>query len=318
MNRRRFLQTVAWSAAGAAGYRALEGCAAEDRSRVVVARGLGGATMASPARVEEAVYAAVQRLTGRRDGWKRLFRPEDVVGIKVNCVCEALPTHLGVVQAIIAGLRNAGVKENHILIFDRRDQDLALHGGFTLNRGRRGVRCFGCKDGGGEGPDFRDLEVEGRRFALTTLLTDVCTAIVNVPVLKDHSMTGVTLSLKNHFGSLRDALRHHGPKLQCDPQIAQLNSLPPLRQKARLVVLDALTGMYDGGPFGPGRQWECGQILVSADPVALDTVGWELLNARRESEKLPPIPFPDHLRTAGRPPYSLGVNNLQRIEVVEV
>jgi uncharacterized protein (DUF362 family) len=318
MNRRRFLQTVAWSAAGVAGYQALWGCAAEARSRVVVVRGLGGAAEASPSRVQEAVQAAVQRLTGRRDGWKRLFRPDEVVGIKVNCVCEALPTHLVVVQALIAGLRTAGVKENRILIFDRRDQDLALHGGFTLHRGRRGVRCFGCKDGLGSGQEFQGFEREGRRFDLTSLLTEVCTALVNVPVLKDHSMTGVTLSLKNHFGSLRDALRHHGPTLQCDPQIAQLNSLPPIREKTRLIVLDALTGMYDGGPFGPGRQWDCGQILVSADPVALDTVGWSLLNARREAGKLPPIPFPAHLRTAGRSPYHLGVNDLQRIEVVEV
>lgn len=318
MNRRRFLHTVAWSAAGIAGYRALSGCAAEDRSRVVAVRGLGGASSASPERLREALDAAVQRLAGQRDGWKRLFRPDDVVGIKVNCVCEALPTHQGVVQAIIAGLRTAGVKENHIFIFDRRDQDLSLHGGFTLNRGKRGVRCFGCKDGRGSAREFQDFDVAGRRFGLTSLLTEVCTALVNVPVLKDHSMTGVTLSLKNHFGSLRDALRHHGPTLRCDPQIAQLNSLPPIREKTRLIVLDALTGMFDGGPFGPGRRWDCGQILLSTDPVALDTVGWELLNAQREYEKLTPIPFPDHLRTAGSPPYRLGVKERQRIQVVEV
>jgi uncharacterized protein (DUF362 family) len=284
----------------------------------VVARGLGGATAARPEPVREALHASVQRLTGARDGWKRLFQPDDVVGIKVNCVCDALPTHEVVVQAVIEGLRSAGVKENHILVFDRRDQDVALHGGFTLNRGRKGVRCFGCKDGLGPGQEFQDFEVEGRHFDLTSLLTDVCTALVNVPILKDHSMTGVTLSLKNHFGCLRNALRHHGPALKCDPQVAQLNSLSPIREKTRLIVLDALTGLYDGGPFGPGRQWDCGRLLVSADPVALDTVGWELLNAQRESEKLAPIPFPDHLRTAASPPYRLGVSDREGMAVVEI
>lgn len=318
MNRREFLQRLTATTAGLAGLRLPPPPKppAAGPARVVVAQGLGGAAQARPEAVRSALTDSVCRLVGDPAGWRRLFGPEDVVGLKVNCVCAARPTQRVVVEAIVEGLRSAGVRDNHILIFDRKDEELQEHGGFEINRSRRGVRCLGCKDGLTPQAEFQACVVDDTVFEVSHLVTEVCTALINVPVLKDHSMAGVTLSLKNHYGSLKNALNHHGMFLHCDPQIAQLNSLPAIREKTRLIVCDALTGMFDGGPFGPGQQWDCGKLIVATDPVAADTVGWQLLNQQRHRVQLPPIPCPAHLRTAGPEGYALGENRLERIEVL--
>ncbi|HIE52978.1 MAG TPA: DUF362 domain-containing protein [Armatimonadetes bacterium] len=317
MTRREFVQQLAALAAVGRSRWKLNP-SRKAAGRVFIATGLGGATTASLGQLTAALTEAVNRLTDSAEGWRRLFRPEEVVGLKVNCLSATLTTHPVVVEAIIEGLRQAGVRDENIVIFDRRDAELAGHGGFSLNRGRRGVRCFGCKDAVRGGVPFEPRTVGSTTFAVSTLLTRECTALVNVPVLKDHSLAEVTLSLKNHFGSIRHPLHHHGPGQRCDPQVAQLNSLPEIRLKTRLLVGDALTGMYEGGPFGPGCLWDAGLLLVATDPVALDTVGWRLINERRLAAHLPPHLLPAHVRTAAQRPYHLGCCRAGEVKTVKL
>ncbi len=49
--------------------------------------------------------------------------------------------------------------------------------------------------------DVKDVTVVGLVGSrLSRILTRQCTAVVNVPVLKDHSIAGISVSLKNFFG----------------------------------------------------------------------------------------------------------------------
>ncbi|MEA3339692.1 MAG: DUF362 domain-containing protein, partial [Chloroflexota bacterium] len=104
--------------------------------------------------------------------------------------------------------------------------------------------------------------------------------LIGVPVLKNHTYTGVTLALKNQFGVAPLDI-YHSPGSHCwkgalshDPanlgrHIVDFNLARPLD----FVVLDGLRGVIDG-QFGwtitdpPMRL-----ILAGADPVAVDTVG---------------------------------------------
>jgi hypothetical protein len=65
------------------------------------------------AAVQGLVDKAVASLLGKDDpteAWKRLVKPSDVVGIKVNCLAGTkLSTRIEVVRAVADGVRRAGV-----------------------------------------------------------------------------------------------------------------------------------------------------------------------------------------------------------------
>lgn len=71
--------------------------------------------------VLEMLDAAVSRLTGEKDaveGWRKLIKPEDVVGIKTN-VWSPIGTTKAIEQSLKARVLSTGVSESHISISDR-------------------------------------------------------------------------------------------------------------------------------------------------------------------------------------------------------
>jgi hypothetical protein len=56
--------------------------------------------------------------------------------------------------------------------------------------------------------------------------------------------------------------------------------------------MDGIRGVYQGGPFSRENgkwTWEHNGILFATDPVALDHVEWDLVDAQRSKQKLPPV-----------------------------
>lgn len=264
------------------------------------------------------LFEAVRRLSGEkndRDAWKHYFKPEDVVGIKVNCLFgRGASTHPEVVMAIVEGLKLAGVKPENIIIWDRSDADLAKSG-YTLNREGPGVRCYGT-NGDYDPTPTRHGSFNGR---LSRILSERITALVNAPILKDHSIAGITNACKNHYGSFDNPGAHHGNN--CDPYLADLNALPVIRQKTRLIVCDAIRPIADGGPGLRGdAAWDYNAILVATDPIAIDTVGWQIIEARRKEVGLPPLAQVGrpvrYLQTAAQ--MGIGTNDPNRIKLVRV
>lgn len=250
--------------------------------------------------------------------WRRLFRRDDVVGIKVNCLSgKRMSTNLELVEAIVEGLRRAGLRNSQIVIWDRLNQDLEKAGYKITTSGWR-VRCYGNDQVGYEGKLFVFKSI-GSLFS--RILTRKCTAIINVPVLKDHGITGVTLGLKNFFGGIHNPNKYH---LNCgDPYIADLNTHPFIRDKVRITICDALTAQYEGGPpFMPQWCWNFNGILVGTDVVALDQVGWQIIEKKRAEMGLKALKDvgrePNYIVTAADRDHRLGTNDPQRIEVVRI
>jgi hypothetical protein len=101
--------------------------------------------------------------------------------------------------------------------------------------------------------------------------------------------------------------------------MAELNSLPPIREKTRLIVCDALKPLADGGPgMKPEFIWEYRSVIVSADPVALDYQGWQIIESRRKEIDRPPLAEsgrrPKFITTAAS--LGLGTNDPAKMEVV--
>jgi hypothetical protein len=152
---------------------------------------------------------------------------------------------------------------------------------------------------------------DDRRFRshLSLIVSRLVNKVVTLPVLKDHRSAGVTLALKNmSHGMNNNVARSHlsgivahdrgegGPSVmgpnQCNTFIPTAASQALLRQKATLHILDGLIGVYEGGPGNWNRTWGTWahrSLFFATDPVALDHVGWDVIDARRAREGWPPV-----------------------------
>jgi len=144
---------------------------------------------------------------------------------------------------------------------------------------------------------------DDRRFRshLSLVVSRLVNKVINLPVLKDHGSGGVTLALKNlshgMFNNVaRSHLPHHfrgdtkhGPN-QCNTFIPTAASHPLVRQKVVLHILDGLIGVWQGGPNSAHNNlWAHGSLFFATDPVALDHIGWEIVDAKRVEKGLPVV-----------------------------
>jgi hypothetical protein len=108
-------------------------------------------TRYNPAAVGRAFAAGMRELTGQKteaDAWASLFSPDDVVGIKINCLgAPRVSSSVESIRAVAAGLQSAGVKENAIIVWDRLDREFQRTG-LTLNKGPVGMRVTGTSTQG--------------------------------------------------------------------------------------------------------------------------------------------------------------------------
>ena len=150
---------------------------------------------------------------------------------------------------------------------------------------------------------------DDRRFRshLSKIVTQKVDKIINIPVLKDHRTGGVTLALKNmSHGMVNNVARSHingiqttpsgesdeGTLNHCQTFIPAAASLGPTREKCVLQILDGLVGTYEGGPGAWNSSfatWEYNSLLFATDPVALDRVGWEIIDAKRALHGWPSV-----------------------------
>lgn len=263
---------------------------------------------------------AVGAFTKKADapaGWKSLFSPADIIGIKVNCLAgRGISTNPELVAAIVDSLGSAGIARQKIIVWDRTEHDL-LSAGFSLS-GLNGARVL-ATDSRGVGYE-EDIEFSGEvGSCFSRIISRMCTAIINVPVLKDHDLAGVSLGMKSFYGAIHNPNKYHDNN--CNPFVADLSAHPYIKQKLRLVVCDGLIAQYHGGPAQrPQWSWPAATLLVGADPVAVDRVGWDIIEQKRKEAGMQP------LKEAGREPKyiptaserGLGVGDIDRIEKISV
>ena len=109
--------------------------------------------------------------------------------------------------------------------------------------------------------------------------------VISLPVLKDHSFTKTTIAMKNMFGIAPGKFYSGGwNKAQLHSPSTDKSVVDICRyKKPELSVVDAsvaLTGMHLSG-----TPKKLGIILAGFDPVAVDTIGSELLG--HDPKKLP-------------------------------
>ena len=125
---------------------------------------------------------------------------------------------------------------------------------------------------------FRPVDYKGKALTNLEYAKDVLDAdlFINFPILKHHRGAKLTLGMKNQMGLIWDRGYFHRTDLhQC---IADLTAF----RKPHLTILDAIRGITDNGPVGPGPIREYGQIVFGTDPVAIDAYGATLFGMKPE------------------------------------
>lgn len=272
------------------------------------------------ARIGDLLDRGMEELLGgsAEDIWRSLVEPKDTVGLKVNCLSRRrMSTHVELTWAIVERLERVGIPRNHIIIWDRSDQDLQ-EAGYQLNKRGNDVRCYGTDAVG----LHNRLWVYGSVGSMfSRILIDHCTKIINLSVLKDHGICGVTLGMKNFFGAIHNPNKYHGNA--GDPYIADLNALPLIRRKTVLTIIDGLTAQYNGGPpYMPQWTWNFNGLLLGLDPVALDVVGWSIIEKKRAEKGMPSLKEvkrePTYIATAADEQHRIGTNDPDRIQIVPI
>jgi uncharacterized protein (DUF362 family) len=249
--------------------------------------------------------------------WRHVAGPGDTVSLKVNTLGgRGISTNIELVNAVCERLLEAGVKPANIVVWDRDSEEME-RAGFRIVIGGDRAQCYGTDRVAYE-DDLSAWGSVGSR--LSKILTRSSSVLINLPVLKDHDGAGVTIALKNMYGTIHNPNKYHPNG--CDPYVADLNMLPEIRSRMKLVICDATTAMYEGGPgFKPEHSWKPNSLLVSQDPVALDSTGWQMIERKRAEMGLKTLEAdqraPRYIATAADQEHRLGHCDPSRIAVVE-
>ncbi|MBN2394274.1 MAG: DUF362 domain-containing protein [Anaerolineae bacterium] len=271
-----------------------------------------------PVALRQMLDASIVALTGLADAstaWATLFRPHERVALKVctfGCGrgSSDVYTHPPLVMAVAEALQEVGIPPEQIVIFDRQTGELK-GAGFTINRSKKGIRCYGTHFG------QTGWQLMGDPIKLADVLLE-CDALINIPLLKAHGIGGMTFALKSHYGTFNKPQNYH--KGTIEHAIAELNALPPIKERTRLTIGDVLVVSTTAHPSAP--YWTLDvvgdSILMSFDPVAHDAVGLELLDTHIKNNK-------SHYNTSlakrwlkNAAELGLGTNDKANMELIEL
>jgi uncharacterized protein (DUF362 family) len=206
-------------------------------------------------------------------GMKTVISKGDIVVLKPNISWDRVPaqaatTNPQIVAEVVKMCWEAGAKE--VKIFDH-----------TLNEARRCYKRSGIAEVAAEaGADvkhvysrkFKNVSIpEGELVKSWEIYEDVLEAdkIINIPIAKHHSLSQVSLSMKNFMGFLggRRGQLHR----DFDKKITDINTF----LKADLIILDSYRMLIRNGPSGGSMDDVklAKTIVVGTDPVAVDSYG---------------------------------------------
>lgn len=159
-------------------------------------------------------------------------------------------------------------------------------------------------------PAERIVHAQGRSVDLASISALVC-----LPALKAHWLTGIGTVIKNYILYSGAPQRYH---YQDSAKLGEIWNLPQVKGKTRLVLVDALRPLCDKGPQpDPRYQWAYNGLIASFDPVAVDAVGLKIIEAKRAALRGEPWPLspPPICVEAADKVYKLGNSDMAKIDV---
>ncbi len=145
-----------------------------------------------------------------------------------------------------------------------------------------------------------------------------CTALIAMPALKAHWLTGLGTLMKLYITYSGEPSNYHGEN---NANLAETWLLPGVKGKTKLALVDALRPLCDKGPQpDPRYMWDYKGLMASTDPVALDAVGLQIVMAKRRAlrgEEWPLSPPPLSVRFADER-FGLGTSRMSEIKLEKI
>ena len=228
---------------------------------------------------EKKVYERLKCGLDELGGIGRFIKPEEKVLVKLNLLSAAQPeravtTHPSVAKAVLRLLNEAGCA-------DVKYGDSPGYGTCESALRMLGIdeECFGARM-----TPMSDAEHVDFPEGMTCKEFDFCKeivesdAIINVCKMKTHALERITGAVKNVYGFIcgyRKAAGH--VKFPNDTVFARMLADIHRCTKPRLHIMDGIMAMEGNGP-GSGTPTPMNVLIVSDDPVAVDTVFCYLVN----------------------------------------
>jgi hypothetical protein len=146
------------------------------------------------------------------------------------------------------------------------------------------------------------------------------TALINARPMRTHHWAGVGTLIKNYIPFVPDPYNYHGDACA---DLGKLWQLPQVKGKNRLNVLVMFTPQFHNvGPhgFSPRHVWKYYGMLVGFDPVAIDSIGVQIIQAQRKvyfGEDRPLNPPAKHILMADTR-YNLGTADPNKINLIKI
>jgi hypothetical protein len=146
------------------------------------------------------------------------------------------------------------------------------------------------------------------------------TALINVRPMRTHDWAGVGSLIKNYILFTRKPSSYHSDTCA---DLATIWDLPMVKGKTRLNILVMLTPLFHGiGPhhFNKKYTWAYKGLILGFDPVAVDSVGVRIIQARRTEyfeEERPIKPPVKHIFLADTR-HHLGTADPEKIDLVKL
>jgi uncharacterized protein (DUF362 family) len=185
----------------------------------------------------------------------------------------ATTTHPPVVVTVAQACIEAGAQQVLVLDHTLHRAELCLE--------RAGIR-EACKNIPGvhvlalqERKFFREIKIpQGKVLERVEVMKEVLdnSVLINLPVAKSHSATGVSMGIKGLMGLIWDREIFHS-QVNINQALADLATVI----KPQLTILDATRALTSGGPGGPGEVKKLNLVVAGIDPVAVDSYGVSLV-----------------------------------------
>jgi len=146
------------------------------------------------------------------------------------------------------------------------------------------------------------------------------TALINVRPMRTHHWSGLGTLLKNYIMFVSQPWLYHGNACE---KLGAIWQKSHVKDKTRLNILVMMTPLFHGiGPhhYSKSYIWPYCGLIVSADPVAADAIGADIIQAKRNeyfAKERPISPRPLHIEAADTR-YELGNSQPARIELIKL
>lgn len=256
----------------------------------------------------------------------KFIHKDDKVAIKPNGIAgkngATMASNKELVLEIVRGVMAAGVPATNIVIFEQYPSFLAGTRIASKTRVMDSEFPAGITAMVHENKDavMSEIMVAGVGTKIVRPFTDA-TAVINVSLIKDHSICGYTGCLKNitHGATINPHAFHEH---NASPQIAQLYAQDVIKSRVRLHIVDGYKLIYDEGPLDTNKKRRVPHeaVYVTTDPVAMDMIGWGVVEKWRKDNGLPTLKEasrePTYIRSASD--LGLGTADLNRIAMREI